>query len=93
MAKNRKRSTIIAELREKANAPQAQRGSDIEREKQNSSREEILADLRNVAAGGKPGANKINEAYAEYRQKKEQARADRYQSLVRDTQSLFDGNG
>lgn len=93
MAKNRKRSTIIAELREKANAPQAQRGSDIEREKQNSSREEILADLRNVAAGGKPGANKINAAYAEYRQKKEQARADRYQSLVRDTQSLFDGNG
>lgn len=93
MAKNRKRSTIIAELREKANAPQAQRGSDIEREKQNSSREEILADLRNVAAGGKPGANRINEAYAEYRQKKEQARADRYQSLVRDTQSLFDGNG
>lgn len=93
MAKNRKRSTIIAELQEKANAPQAQRGSDIEREKQNSSREEILADLRNVAAGGKPGANKINEAYAEYRQKKEQARADRYQSLVRDTQSLFDGNG
>lgn len=93
MAKNRKRSTIIAELREKANAPQAQRGSDIEREKQNSSREEILADLRNVAAGGKPGANKINEAYAEYRQKKEQARADRYQSMVRDTQSLFDGNG
>lgn len=93
MAKNRKRSTIIAELREKANAPQAQRGSDIEREKQNSSREEILADLRNVAAGGKPGANKINEAYAEYRQKKEQARADRYQSLVRDTQSLFDEKG
>lgn len=93
MAKNRKRSTIIAELREKANAPQAQRGSDIEREKQNSSREEILADLRNVAAGGKPGGNRINEAYAEYRQKREQARADRYQSLVRDTQSLFDGNG
>ena len=93
MAKNRKRSTIIAELREKANAPQAQRGSDIEREKQNSSREEILANLRNVAAGGKSSGNKINEAYAEYRQKKEQARADRYQSLVRDTQSLFDGNG
>lgn len=93
MAKDKKRSTILAKLRETANAPQAQRGSDIEREKQNSSREEILANLRNVAAGGKSSGNKINEAYAEYRQRKEQARADRYQSLVRDTQSLFDENG
>lgn len=93
MAKDKKRSTILAKLRETANEPQAQRGSDIEREKQNSSREEILANLRNVAAGGKSSGNKINEAYAEYRQRKEQARADRYQSLVRDTQSLFDENG
>lgn len=93
MAKKKKRSTVIAGLQETANEPQVQRGSDIEREKQHSSREEILANLRNVAAGGKSSGNKINEAYAEYRQKKEQARADRYQSLVRDTQSLFDGNG
>lgn len=93
MAKKKKRSTVIAGLQETANEPQVQRGSDIEREKQHSSREEILANLRNVAAGGKSSGNKINEAYAEYRQKKEQARADRYQSLVRDAQSLFDGNG
>lgn len=93
MAKKKKRSTVIAGLQETANEPQVQRGSDIEREKQHSSREEILANLQNVAAGGKSSGNKINEAYAEYRQKKEQARADRYNSLVRDTQSLFDENG
>ena len=93
MAKKKKRSTVIARLQETANEPQVQRGSDIEREKQHSSREEILANLQNVAAGGKSSGNKINEAYAEYRQKKEQARADRYQSLVRDTQSLFDEKG
>lgn len=93
MAKKKKRSTVIARLQETANEPQVQRGSDIEREKQHSSREEILANLQNVAAGGKSSGNRINEAYAEYRQKKEQARADRYQSLVRDSQSLFDGNG
>ena len=93
MAKKKKRSTVIARLQETANEPQVQRGSDIEREKQHSSREEILANLQNVAAGGKSSGNKINEAYAAYRARKEQARADRYQSLVRDTQSLFDGNG
>lgn len=93
MAKKKKRSTVIARLQETANEPQVQRGSDIEREKQHSSREEILANLQNVAAGGKSSGNRINEAYAAYRARKEQARADRYQSLVRDTQSLFDGNG
>lgn len=93
MAKKKKRSTVIARLQETANEPQVQRGSDIEREKQHSSREEILANLQNVAAGGKSSGNKINEAYAAYRARKEQARADRYQSLVRDTQSLFDENG
>lgn len=93
MAKKKKRSTVIARLQETANEPQVQRGSDIEREKQHSSREEILANLQNVAAGGKSSGNKINEAYAAYRARKEQARADRYQSLVRDAQSLFDENG
>ena len=93
MAKKKKRSTVIARLQETANEPQVQRGSDIEREKQHSSREEILANLQNVAAGGKSSGNKINEAYAAYRARKEQARADRYQSLVRDTQSLFDEKG
>lgn len=93
MAKKKKRSTVIARLQETANEPQVQRGSDIEREKQHSSREEILANLQNVAAGGKSSGNRINEAYAAYRARKEQARADRYQSLVRDTQSLFDEKG
>lgn len=42
-----------------------------------STRQEIVEDLRNVAAGGKPGGNRINEAYAEYRQKKEQEKPER----------------
>lgn len=42
-----------------------------------STRQEIVEDLRNVAAGGKPGGNRINEAYAEYRQKKEQEQPER----------------
>jgi hypothetical protein len=88
----KKRSTILSGLKETAgNTPQ--RGSDIEKTKEYADREEILSNLRTAAAGGDLGGSRINEAYAEYRQKKEQARADRYQSLVRDTQSLFDGNG
>lgn len=42
-----------------------------------STRQEIVEDLQNVAAGGKPGGNRINEAYAEYRQKKEQEKPER----------------
>lgn len=88
----KKRSTILSGLKETAgNTPQ--RGSDIEKTKEYADREEILSNLRTAAAGGDLGGSRINEAYAEYRQKKEQARADRYQSLVRDTQSLFDENG
>ena len=88
----KKRSTILSGLKETAgNTPQ--RGSDIEKAKASADREEILNNLRTAAAGGDLGGSRINEAYAEYRQKKEQARADRYQSLVRDTQSLFDENG
>lgn len=88
----KKRSTILSGLKETAgNTPQ--RGSDIEKTKEYADREEILSNLRTAAAGGDLGGSRINEAYAEYRRKKEQARADRYQSLVRDTQSLFDGNG
>ena len=88
----KKRSTILSGLKESAgNTPQ--RGSDIEKTKEYADREEILSNLRTAAAGGDLGGSRINEAYAEYRQKKEQARADRYQSLVRDTQSLFDENG
>lgn len=88
----KKRSTILSGLKETAgNTPQ--RGSDIEKTKEYADREEILSNLRAAAAGGDLGGSRINEAYAEYRQKKEQARADRYQSLVRDTQSLFDENG
>lgn len=88
----KKRSTILSGLKEMAgNTPQ--RGSDIEKTKEYADREEILSNLRTAAAGGDLGGSRINEAYAEYRQKKEQARADRYQSLVRDAQSLFDENG
>lgn len=88
----KKRSTILSGLKEMAgNTPQ--RGSDIEKTKEYADREEILSNLRTAAAGGDLGGSRINEAYAEYRQKKEQARADRYQSLVRDTQSLFDEDG
>lgn len=88
----KKRSTILSGLKETAgNTPQ--RGSDIEKTKEYADREEILSNLRTAAAGGDLGGSRINEAYAEYRQKKEQARAGRYQSLVRDTQSLFDENG
>lgn len=88
----KKRSTILSGLKESAgNTPQ--RGSDIEKTKEYADREEILSNLRTAAAGGDLGGSRINEAYAEYRQKKEQARTDRYQSLVRDTQSLFDENG
>lgn len=88
----KKRSTILSGLKETAgNTPQ--RGSDIEKTKEYADREEILSNLRTAAAGGDLGGSRINEAYAEYRQKKDQARADRYQSLVRDTQSLFDENG
>lgn len=88
----KKRSTILSGLKETAgNTPQ--RGTDIEKAKASADREEILSNLRTAAAGGDLGGSRINEAYAEYRQKKEQARADRYQSLVRDTQSLFDENG
>ena len=88
----KKRSTILSGLKETAgNTPQ--RGSDIEKTKASADREEILSNLRTAAAGGDLGGSRINEAYAEYRQKKEQARADRYNSLVRDAQSLFDENG
>lgn len=42
-----------------------------------STRQEIVEDLRSVAAGGKPGGNRINEAYAAYRARKEQERPER----------------
>lgn len=42
-----------------------------------STRQEIVEDLRNVAAGGKPGGNRINEAYAAYRARKEQEQPER----------------
>lgn len=42
-----------------------------------STRQEIVEDLRSVAAGGKPGGNRINEAYAAYRARKEQEQPER----------------
>lgn len=42
-----------------------------------STRQEIVEDLRSVAAGGKPGGNRINEAYAAYRARKEQEKPER----------------
>ena len=42
-----------------------------------STRQEIVEDLQNVAAGGKPGGNRINEAYAAYRARKEQEQPER----------------
>lgn len=42
-----------------------------------STRQEIVEDLRSVAAGGKPGENRINEAYAAYRARKEQEQPER----------------
>ncbi len=42
-----------------------------------STRQEIVEDLRNAAAGGKPGGNRINEAYAAYRARKEQEKPER----------------
>lgn len=42
-----------------------------------STRQEIVEDLRSVAAGGKPGGNRINEAYAAYRARKEQETPER----------------
>lgn len=42
-----------------------------------STRQEIVEDLRSVAAGGKPGGNRINEAYAAYRARKEREKPER----------------
>ena len=42
-----------------------------------STRQEIVEDLRSAAAGGKPGGNRINEAYAAYRARKEQEKPER----------------
>ena len=51
----KKRSTILSGLKEAANEPQVQRGTDIEKAKASADREEILSNLRTAAAGGDLG--------------------------------------
>lgn len=50
-----------------------------------STRQEIVEDLQSVAAGGKPGGNRINEAYAAYRARKEQEKPERAMDEAVDT--------
>lgn len=90
--KNKKRSTILGNLEETV-ASQPVSGKEEQRQAQRMSRESILNSIGSMAQGGSGDRSPINAAYEQRQAAREQARADRYQSLVRDAQSLFDENG